>query len=228
MSTSGIKDKSTRRWFQYRLRSLLIVAVLVNIAASWFATRMASARRQQAAIAAFEEAGGFCEYDYELDEQGRTISPPPDAPGPVWLRNLMGVDFLANVMCVSGNFQLYPADQTLTHLNGVPRIRMLFLDATSVTDTGMAHVAGLKELEYLGLGDTQLTDAGLVHVKGLWSLKHLSLMGTVITDAGLAHLDNLSNLEELYLYDTDITDAGLARLAQLSNLRNRSRASEPF
>jgi len=219
MSLNHIESMPMRRLFQYRLRTLLIVAVLVNVAASWFATLAQNARRQRAAVVAVEQDNGWCEYDYECDAQGNTIVPKGDGPGPSWLRRLVGVDFLANVTVVSGGYELGDPDRTLAHLSSLPHVKDLDLVATPLTDTGMAHISGLKRLEKLGLGDTYITDVGLVHVEGLSSLRRLHLSRTAITDAGLAHIASLNDLEHLFLGNTQISDAGLIHLSRLSNLR---------
>ena len=84
-----------RRWYQFTLRTLLIVMTLASVGLSWFAVKLQQARRQRAAVEAIEKAGGWVEYDYELRTR-----PPSDAdpPGPAWLRNLLGIDFFATVV----------------------------------------------------------------------------------------------------------------------------------
>ena len=59
-------------------------------------------------------------------------------------------------------------------------LRVLYLDYTRVTDTGLKHLEGLKNLECLSLEWTLITDAGLQHLKGLTKLNGLMLDGTKV------------------------------------------------
>ena len=44
--------KTQRRWFQYSLRTLLIVVTLFAVLCSWFAVKMQQAKRQREAVVA--------------------------------------------------------------------------------------------------------------------------------------------------------------------------------
>ena len=50
------------------------------------------------------------------------------------------------------------------------------------------NLQGMTRLKMLYLFDTQLTDDGLVHLKRLKSLENLYLLPTRVTDAGVAEL----------------------------------------
>ena len=54
-----------RRPFQFSLRSLLLLVVVVAIPCSWLATEMKAAREQHAAVEAIKKLGGLVCYDYE-------------------------------------------------------------------------------------------------------------------------------------------------------------------
>jgi len=43
-------DKPKRRWYQYSLRSMLVLTTLVAIACSWYAYEMNEAAKRRAAI----------------------------------------------------------------------------------------------------------------------------------------------------------------------------------
>ncbi len=175
----------SRLRFQFSLRSLLVLMTAVAIVCSWFSVRMQEARRQREAIEAID---GLARYGYQLDGNGGYLPGTPEPPGPPWLRNLVGVDFLSDV-------------------------RGLYYAA--VTDAGLArlvHLKGLTNLKELWLDDTQVTDAGLIHLKGMTSLRALWLNGTQVTDDGLVHLKGLTSLQGLWLNGTQVTDAGVQDL----------------
>jgi hypothetical protein len=69
MTTDSPKRK--RRWFQFRLRTLLL---LVTVFAVWFGWLAHQARQQKEAVAWVREMEGTARYDYELDEDGQRTS----------------------------------------------------------------------------------------------------------------------------------------------------------
>jgi len=152
-----------RHWFQYSLRTLLLLMLLASIGMSWLAVKMQQARRQREAVEAIQKLGGQVWYDYEVQQSGNPL-PGAGPPGPAWLRNLLGEDILARVVYVS------------------------FFRSSSVTDAGLERLKGLTQLQELYLGVTQVSDAGLEHLKGLTQLQQLYFFDTKVTDEGVKKL----------------------------------------
>ena len=197
--------------FQFSIRSMMLFVTVVAVVCSWFAVKMQQARRQREVV----EKAVFPNYDYQLDADRHRLS-GTQPPGPRWLRDLVGVDFLSDLVALEYK---QATDTELVHLKGLTSLRELWLGATQVTDAGLVHLKGLTSLEALGLSNTQVADAGLIHLKGLTSLERLDLENTQVTDAGLVHLKGLPSLERLNLYGTQVTDAGLMHLKGLTNLK---------
>ena len=109
-------------------------------------------------------------------------------------------------------------DDDLIEVAAHPKVRILKLGQTAITDAGLAHISGMSELVMLGLRRTRITDAGLVHVEKLHKLRSLLVAETAVTDAGLVHVAGLENLQELGLSYTAVTDAGLRHLHALPAL----------
>ncbi len=87
------------RWrFQFGIRSLLMLAVVVAVLCGWFVSERIETERQRQAVSQID--GGSVVYDYERDALGNEIIPRPKPPGPAWLRNLVGEDFFARVVGV--------------------------------------------------------------------------------------------------------------------------------
>jgi hypothetical protein len=133
--------KPKRRWYQFRMRTLLVFVLLLSVPLSWFAWKLQKARRQREAVEAIVEAGGYVYYDFQIDETGAEITgAQPTAP--VWLRKSLGDDFFRAVTTVD-------------------------LSGTQVTNTGLECLRGLNNLKELYLGGNLVTDAGLEHLKGM-------------------------------------------------------------
>lgn len=203
-----------RRWrFQFRMRSVLVLVLLVAIPLCWFATSMRGAKRQQAAITAIAKAGGETVYHWQI---GISNAKPP---GPAWLHPYLGVDFFSHVYGVQQADPFGSAvpvwkfqDDDMAHVKIFTELVLLAVSEAPISDSGLANVARLTAIEYLGLNRTRVTDAGLIHLRRLANLKNLRLAHTRITDAGLNHLMGLSNLQILALTGTQVSDEGLNRI----------------
>lgn len=77
------------------------------------------------------------------------------------------------------------SDKDLDVLFHFPRLRLLSLSSTSVTDSGVLRLAGLRKLEFLSLSNTNVTDEGLMHLAPLQSLRVLVVTGSRMTGGGI-------------------------------------------
>jgi Leucine-rich repeat (LRR) protein len=248
----GLKGRATRnptmklRWYQYSLRTLLIIVTIIAIFMSWFSVKLKQAREQKAVVEEITKLEMGVQYDWQLD---RPVEPPkpgqlfggPKRPWPDWLRNILGNDFFDNVVVVFFR-QNAVAEKNLIYLKKFPRLRYidflpekitdvglanlsgtsiqsLNLTGSKITDAGLTHLEHLPQLQWLYIDNTAITDEGFEHLKNLTQLRAIFLKNDKITDAGLRHLKRLHRLERLFLDNTQITDAGLENLANLSNLQ---------
>ena len=194
-----------RRWFQFRLRTLLIGVLVLSLPLSWFAVRMERARRQRVAIAAIRRLGGRVHYE--------TMSSAPE-----WARDVLGVHSFLDIAIASPTAAF--GDDEAKCFKDLPDIRGLQLGDVQITDAGLENFRGLTHLWKLYLNKMEITGTGLKHLKELPGLRMLVFVGTPVTDSGLQHLGGLPSLEILVLYDTEITDAGLATLRELPGLKS--------
>ncbi len=72
-----------RRYWQFSLRTFLVVLTLVCV---WFGWQVNQANRQRKAVAWVLEMGGSVQYDYEVDDFGNTIADAKPT-SPEWLRD---------------------------------------------------------------------------------------------------------------------------------------------
>jgi len=120
-----------RRRFQFGMRTLLLLALAVTICCSWFTCRMQEAKRQKKVLEEIRQWGGGYAYDYHFDSLGNRIL-PPKWPGPAWLRNLVGEDFLADVVYV-GFYGPGVTDAATRSLPKLTHLRWLRLHDTKIS-----------------------------------------------------------------------------------------------
>lgn len=137
-----------RKWFQFRLRTLLIAVLVLSLPLSWVAVRMDRARRQREAVEEIERLRGLVLYDWE--------TPPPQTVG----RTVLGNDFFDEVVLVDLAHSLV-RDARLEHLAGLTNLHYLWLDDTHITDAGLEHLTGLTNLEILTIRDNNVTPKGI-------------------------------------------------------------------
>lgn len=204
-----------KRLLRFSLRTMLVVVTVLCVVLAW---KVRQAERQKAAVAWLLEAGGNVTYDFELDSEGRRI-PGAELPGPEWLRELVGVDYVATVIGV--DFRTFVFEGTdLSPLATLSSLHWLFLANNGTTD--LSPLEAMTDLENLWIERTQVTDfsplANLTRLNTLW------LKETQIAD--LSPLRRMADLEELNLeFSHRVSDVSpLASLAKLRkvNLRNTS------
>jgi len=198
--------KPTRRWFQYRLRTLLVFTALCGVAAKWVGDPIIKVQRQARAVQFIRAAGG------------RTYDCLGHCTVPTWMQGWFGIGpgfWISHV-----RFAEESGDADLATLDDLPDLLFVIGCGSQVTDAGLEHLQGLRHLESVNLSKTRITGAGLVFLNKLTNLKRLDLSHTHVTDAGLRYLQGLTNLTELDLHGTQVTDAGLPYLKMLANLKD--------
>ncbi len=221
------------RWYQYSLRSLLLLTLLCAILCSWLAVKINQGKRQKAAVDALKAKGFQISYDYEVDRDG---NPRPNGAlnVPKWLRYCLGDDCFATVVGVQAPFGFTfggiggfhtvcgVTDDDLRPLTDLPHVKFLSLSGGQISDSALRRMRNLSELEHLRLNSTKITDAGLVELKAFPNLRVLDLDDTNVTDAGMADVVRLNRLEELDLAQTRVTDRCLTMLQNLKALKHLS------
>jgi hypothetical protein len=211
------------RWYQFRLRTLLLFVLVASVGMSWFAVKLNQARRQRAIVEKIESMGGQVKYDFQYDPSGKNID---DAKpfAPFWLENLLGNDFFSNVIDITFLSRADDVtDSSIAEWSNLPRLlRLSLTDAHQVTDKGLKTIGEMEQLESLEITGIQFTNEGSIYLKGQKNLKSLVFGGDQITDKGLKFLHELTQLEELSVTGKCITDDGLVHLEGLLHLRSLS------
>jgi hypothetical protein len=202
-----------RRWYQFSLRTLLIVVTAASIPFGLVARELHIRRRQEEVRARFLEQ----ELVVGVNRRGEVVI----AGAHRWRANcFLSDEHLVHLeqckhlkyLDISSSFV---TDEGLAHIAGLKALEGLFLDYTDVTDRGLQHLEGLTNLRRLFLDHTQVTDAGLKRLGGMHKLRWLQLEGTLVTDRGLEHLKRLQSLEFLSLEGTKVTEEGAKSLRKV-------------
>jgi len=196
------RSKPKRRLLRFSLSTLLIA---LTIGCVWLGGKVEKARKQREAVAWVRGMRGTVAYDYEF-AHGDFIE-DADPPGPDWLINLVGVDFVSEVV-----YALLYSEQecNLMPLTRLRSLKILTLSGPGVGD--ISAVAQLTDLEELDLGHTFVAD--VTPLAGLTSLVALDLDDTDVVD--ITPLSNLVNLRSLSIQGTKIVNvsplSGLTKL----------------
>lgn len=100
-------------------------------------------------------------------------------------------------------------DADLIQLLALPRLEILNLEKTTISDEGLKVVGRQTGLGHLTLEGRRISDAGLSHLAQLKRLSVFEVFRANILGSGLAQLKGLKELESLYFEDCPVTDEGL-------------------
>jgi Leucine-rich repeat (LRR) protein len=239
--------KSPRRWFQFSLRTLLVLTALAAGAALLWRAYLEPYRKQRQTMALIEKLGRR----YQTAEAS------------VWLRRILGGD-LRNIVLADLADCDDPA-QYLQQISSLPAIETLAVGGPAFGDEHLRRLHGLKTLRGLVLDTTSVTDAGLASLRSalpqvvicrgqrraIAALGKHGDVGTQLSsscvelrnllgddlffeavsfavgfhdnpgfsDAQLVHLRWLGQLQKLSLQHTRVSDAGLVHLKYVRQLQ---------
>jgi hypothetical protein len=168
-----VAPRGPRRWFQYRLRTLMVVMLAVSLGMSWLAVELNRAGKQRAIVQAVENAGARIEYRDPLHPT---------------LRRTVNRHLFCDVFAVIARSAPSFRDEQIKCLAQLPTLKALELTEVPITDAGLKHLEPLTDLEYLFLTGVPITDTGLDHLRRLPRLRGLYLLSTDVTAEGVERL----------------------------------------
>ncbi|MEZ6072711.1 MAG: hypothetical protein R3C10_21220 [Pirellulales bacterium] len=206
--------RSRRRWWQFRLRTVLVISLLLALTLGWQVNR---ASRQRRAVAAIRDLGGHVYYSHDIG--GREAERNPVGRATQWIGERFGRDLVDRVTWVDIE-GVAVRDDDLVWIAAIPSLELLRIDGSEITAEGLEHFAALDRLEVLSLPNHRHLANGLVHLEGLGRLRSIVLSNTDTGDEHAAVLVRIKSLENIDLDDSEVTDAALETLAQLPRLTN--------
>lgn len=112
------------------------------------------------------------------------------------------------------------SDTELLDLARLPKLELLDLSHTRITDEGLLHLKTARQIRDLNLYYAeQVTDQGMTAIRDWKQLRRLNLRGTRVSDGTMAIVGSLTQLEALDIAYTQFTDNGLDALVPLTQLK---------
>jgi hypothetical protein len=188
------------------VRALMVVTLLLSLG---LASLVRKAHFQRRTVQSIRSAGGVVLYDWKWKD-GRGI--PEHEPSTLDIASrFLGVDYFHDVTWIQFT-GIDACDDDLIQIAQLPRIELLVIPGSRLTDRGLAQIEGMRSLRFLDISSPHVTDRGIAYLARLRNLRVLNLSRTAVTDVGLDNLMGLTNLEWLGLKGTRVTYRGLERL----------------
>jgi hypothetical protein len=158
-------SKPRRHWYQYSLRTLMVIVTIFAIFCSFFAVKMQKSMRQRAAVKAIINVGGCILFDYQYDFKAENYRIPgwnrPSAPSPI-LQFIFGEDLLSDVVYAQFNSTQLTDDQLIKlQLSNLQSLQDIRLSGTQIDDRGLEYLSSIKQLKVLDVTNTKVSNQGV-------------------------------------------------------------------
>jgi hypothetical protein len=163
--------KLKRRWFQYRLRTLMMLTTLCAFGARWAANPIINAHRQDHAAKEIRAAGGQW-----WNCRGNTMLP-------AWAEKFYKCELGRSVSHVE--FSEDSGDAELAILDDLPDVHWVLGVGSGVTDAGARYLAKLSRLRQINFAHSKITDAALGSLSSMSELAFLDLRDTKVSEAAV-------------------------------------------
>lgn len=211
-----------RKWFRFSLRTVLTLFTCVAVAMGWFAysaklrsAAFAAVRQAGGDIRMSIGERSYLDKIFGADLFGN-VTKIDLRKGKVdneLLRHVGVLNELKRLDLSNADIN----DAGLRHISHLP-LRELWLQSTDITDASAATLSTMSNLRMLSLNANSLSDKFLEQLKPLPQLEDLGLRGTKVTGGGMKYISRHSKLKKLHLYHTEVDDSGVQRLVDCQSL----------
>lgn len=203
-----------RRFFRFRLFSLLIV---FTVLALWMGYVARKADQQRKTISLFDQQDLYYAFDYQCQPNESGIG---NVNGQLdvypWLRNTLGDEYFREI----GYVRADDADaETLRTVFICTNLLGLRVSSDHLTDDDFHDLRKLRDLIDFGVNSPNLSGEMLQYLSNPLGLRRLSIESPRLTDAALRHIRKCENLRGLTLGGGNITSRGISEVAMLRQLR---------
>ncbi|WP_442485084.1 leucine-rich repeat domain-containing protein [Aeoliella sp. SH292] len=211
---------STTRWlrslFRFRLRTLLVVMLLVSVACGYLGKHLYRKSIERPIVARIEAAGGQVGYDYQWSPSLANHMSEADPPGPQVIRLLLGEDIFTSVETVwlSGA----NTNDDVKQVCNLPALRSIWLRGNQISDNCVPALVNAERLEGISFFCTSITPSGLRHFKDLPRLKHVSLAEGSASTNHVQAVAQLPHLETLQIFRSEANGRAIKSLGRVQRL----------
>jgi hypothetical protein len=165
------------------LRFLMVMVAVTALGLGWFAYRV---RAQRKGIELIRKYHGMYYHDFEYADS--TFPKNPRSRVPEWLLRTLGIDAFHNVSSVQIESPQFNDDDLERLTAYLPRIVVLGIAGTSITDNGLLPLRGNRRLEAIFMPRTRVRDAGVdnLAIETMPVLELLDVRGTNVSPAKVA------------------------------------------
>jgi Leucine-rich repeat (LRR) protein len=191
--------RTKRRFFQFKLRTLLVLVTLVSVGLAVFAITTYKDRQRQAIAEPVLARGGSITFDLDsttataVDLSGCTLTNDELEQILTRAQNIKHLDLSRTNVTDESLRQLWPTEDDTgtvrTRTSNLPNLKFLLLDDTNITDVGIRILARHTELRGLSLRDTAITDEAALDLAKMPALERISLPGGTLSDGALERLE---------------------------------------
>ena len=214
----------TRRRYQFSLRAVFAMTIVVSLLLGGFVYVRNQARRQAEAVATIERHG-FVEYDFAFrrNAEGRYTRVPRAESGiPQWMLKRVGRDFFHEVVQVYVDLESGDSTSASELWNAVGQledIEELHVELGRQDEFDLNHISGLGRLRHLSVTNGSFCRGSVSVLEQLPSLEELTLSETVASDPLLSSLSRIPHLSRITFARIDLDDGDLACLENCLKLR---------
>lgn len=141
------------RRFQFTIRLLLILTLLVSLPLGWMAFRRAQRERRWKRLLAIQKLGG--KIDLHFPNQGEPVEGDGADDSPPW--------YIIAVRLPKSRV----TDDELAFIESIATLKRLDLSKTRISDAGLARLERLHQLQQLDLRGTRTTETGVSRLQKL-------------------------------------------------------------
>jgi hypothetical protein len=232
--STDVPTRPRRRWFQFRLRTLLVGVLLLSACLSGYVWLRQRARSQAKAVATLREMGVSVGYEYDEWAYNRTLFfnwSDWNFGGDLLVR-----DFFENAVAVNASeYRKYMIGDPIPisdprkfwmSVQELPALRGLTVASDQVTPADLRTLENHSKLEWLFLVSAEVTDEHLQEIGRLQSVSHLAVGAdwwngrqAKLSYAGIDQIAALPNLMYLDLSGTSLDDRAAKSLARAQTLK---------
>ncbi|MBA2117515.1 hypothetical protein [Bremerella alba] len=209
------------RWLRFSLRSFMVLIVLLSVPLAWLGQKHARMRIEDEVVDMILAAEGTVIYPHQKEasqDGGFYKSSKNPAPGPKWIRNILGENLFASVQYVwLTNDQV--DDELIANLSRLQNLEVVLLNSSSVTDKSIDSLLMVSQLKELTLDADQVSPQAFNRLRTHPIIESLELFGSLASPGQLKQFEPWPQLKHLTLHANMARDEDLLPLLSSTKLQ---------